>query len=137
MAEQRPTVERSFVAAEPVSPGPGGSIPPMPAIDRLEVEYLDEPVFMAVVNQWGAGEGFYRVGVSIKDSAGQPRLISVGGDNPVLRHTAAYDFRTGKPPLRQYLDVEVWLDDWGEISVCLDVNGVEVHRYKVEIARRT
>jgi hypothetical protein len=133
MPNRSPKVDRSFVSPDPVAPGPGGSLPDVPGVERIGVDYLDEPVFLAIVNQWSGGEGFYRIGLSLKDEAGQPRLMSVGGDDPELRHAVAYDFRADRPPLRQYLDVEVWLDDWGDIFVCLDVNGVEVHRYRVAI----
>ena len=133
MPDRSPRVEHSLVSAQPVSPGPAGSVPDITGVDRIEAEYLDEPVFMSVVNQWGGGEGFYRIGMALKDASGQPQLMSVGGDDPELRHTVAYEFRPDRPPLRQYLYVEVWLQDWGDIFLCLDVNGVEVERYKIAI----
>ena len=119
-----PHVERSFIATGSVEPGPGG----------LTTPSLNDLIEFAIVNQWSGGSGFYRVGVSVQDKDDVPVPIVVG-DEAVVRHTVAYDFQPNKPPLRQYLDVEMRPRDWGEVFVCLDVNGVEVHRYPVRIVR--
>lgn len=129
-----PILDRSFVTLEPVSPGPGGTLPDVAESHAIPLPALEnsDPVTFTIVTRWSGGDDFYRVGLTIRDASDERVAFEVGGEL-TLRHAVAYRFAPDKPPLRQFLEIDLQPRAYEDLFICHDLNGVEVYRYTLSI----